>query len=231
MSDVTPPVPPAEPAPQPAPGAPVPPPAPASRRGNPIALIGFIIAIVAFVFAVIPVISFIAWLPAVVAIVLCIIGLASKGRPKVFAAIGLPVAIVAIIVGIIVSVVTGLAAVGTAVNEVQKTASAKAAEPLTVVYSVTSDQPTVSVTYSNYSNGSSGLEQAQGTPAPFTKELDLTRGSDFDFKSFTLTGSLNQTGGTVTCTITVNGKQVSTQTSSGVFSSATCSASGSDLGK
>ncbi len=213
------------------PDASVPPPVPVEKRANPVGLIGFVIAIVAFVFAVIPVISFIAWLPAVAAIVLCIIGLASKNRKKVFPAIGLPLAAVAIIVGIIVSVVTGLAAVSTAVNEVQKTESAKAAEPLKVVYSVTSDQPSVSVTYATYANGTSGTEQAQGTAAPFTKELDLTRGGTFDYKSFFLTGTLDQNGGTVTCSITVNDKQVSTQTSSGPFSSASCSVSGSDLDK
>lgn len=219
----------------PAPQQPVQPPAPqsvAEKQSNPVALVGFIIAIVAFLFAVIPVLSFIAWLPAIAAIVLTIVGLALKGRKKLFAAIGLPIAVVAIIVGIIVSVVTGLAAVSAGINEVQKTASAKAAEPLTVVYSARSTTGTIgNVTYSTYTGNNSGTEQAANQPSPWSKQLDLKRGGDFDYKSFLVIASAGADGGDVTCSITVNGKEVSTQTSSGAFASATCNVSGTDLDK
>ncbi|MES1170002.1 MAG: hypothetical protein ABUL47_04870, partial [Leifsonia sp.] len=98
-----------------------------AKQSNPVGLVGFILAIVAFVFAVVPVVSFIAWLPAIAAIVLSIVGLAMKNRKKVLPAIGLPVAAVALIVGIIVSVVTGLAAVSTAIDEANGAPSAGSA--------------------------------------------------------------------------------------------------------
>ena len=85
MSSPVPPPPAAEPAYQPAPA-----PAPGGpKQSNGLGLAALIVGIVAFLFAVIPVLSFVAWLPALVAIGLGIAGLVVKNKKRVTALIGL----------------------------------------------------------------------------------------------------------------------------------------------
>jgi len=109
----------------PSPDAPVPPPAatpaaplpPAGKPGNLPGLLALVFAIVGFVLGVIPPTSGLAWLLLVPAIVLGIVGLARKGRPKALALTGLIVGVVGLIVAIIVAAVTFFAAVGDAVSK------------------------------------------------------------------------------------------------------------------
>ncbi|GGF25817.1 hypothetical protein [Subtercola lobariae] len=70
-----------------------------------------------------------------------------------------------------------------------------------------------------------------GQTLPFEKDVTAKTGGAFDFSSFLLSAVGDQTTTTITCTITVNGKVISTQTGSGPFANATCSVSGSDLTK
>lgn len=113
------------PAPAPAPFAPEP---AAPKQKSPLGLAALIVGAVAFVFAIIPVLSFIAWLPALAAIVLGIIALVQKGRARGFAWAGLALGVVAWIVAIIVSIasVAGLAG---AVSESVASASAAPVAP------------------------------------------------------------------------------------------------------
>lgn len=110
------------PAPAPAPVAPTGP-----KQKNPVGLAATIVGGVALVFAIIPVLSFLAWLPAIAAIVLGIIGLVRKNRTRGLAWAGLGLGVVAWIIAIIVSVasVAGLAG---AVNDAVKEASAAPVE-------------------------------------------------------------------------------------------------------
>lgn len=87
-----------------------------TRAKNPVGLAAAIVAGVAVLFAIIPVMSFVAWLPAIAAIVLGIVGLALKGRKRGLALAGLIGGAAAWVIAIIVSVasVAGLAG---AVNE------------------------------------------------------------------------------------------------------------------
>lgn len=86
------------------------------KQSNPIGLTALIVAAVAFLFAVVPFLSFIAWLPALAAIVLGIIGLVLKNRKRGLALAGLIVGVVAWIVAIIVSL-AGVAGVVNAIDE------------------------------------------------------------------------------------------------------------------
>lgn len=85
--------------------APVDTPAAAKQKSR-VGLAAVIVGGVAFVFAVIPVLSFIAWAPAIAAIVLGIIGLIKKNRTRGLAWAGLALGVVAWVVAIAVSIAT-----------------------------------------------------------------------------------------------------------------------------
>lgn len=86
------------------------------KQSNPVGLTALIVAAVAFLFAIVPFLSFIAWLPALAAIVLGIVGLVLKNRKRGLALAGLIIGVVAWIVAIFVSL-AGVAGVVSAVNE------------------------------------------------------------------------------------------------------------------
>jgi hypothetical protein len=81
---------------------------------NTFGLIALVLAALGFVSAVIPPTAGFAWLLFIPAIVLAIIGLTRRGRPKKLALTGLLVAVVGWLVAIIVTVVTVVTGLGTA---------------------------------------------------------------------------------------------------------------------
>jgi Domain of unknown function (DUF4352) len=96
--------------------APVAPAAPA-KTPNKIGLVALILAGVAFLLAVIPATSFIAWVPAVAAIIVGIVGLTRKGQKKGSSITAISIGVVAWIIAIVVATATALSAVGTAIEE------------------------------------------------------------------------------------------------------------------
>lgn len=88
----------------------------ATKQKNGVGLAALIVGSVALLLAIIPILSFIAWLPAVAAIVLGIIGLVLKNRVRLFAWIGLALGVLAWIIAIVVSIVS-VAGVAGAINE------------------------------------------------------------------------------------------------------------------
>ena len=98
----------------------------------------------AFVLAVIPFVSFVAWLPALAAIVLGIIGLIVKNRKRLFAALGLGIGVLAIIVGIGVSVAS-IAGVASSVGESIEETSIAQPEPAEEVEHPVEPEPTEEV--------------------------------------------------------------------------------------
>lgn len=115
------------PAPAPAPVAPVNP-----KQKSPLGLAALITGGVAFIFAVIPVLSFIAWLPALAAIILGIIGLVQKNRRRGFAWAGIALGVVAWIVAIAVSIAT-FAGAASSISESIESSAPIAASPAPVV--------------------------------------------------------------------------------------------------
>ncbi|GLK17152.1 DUF4190 domain-containing protein [Herbiconiux flava] len=212
--------PPAQPG-YPAPGAQL-------KKGNGLGIASLIVGGLALLGSFIPFLNYATGFIAFVGLVLGAIALFLKGRSKGIAIAGTIVSFVALILSIILAVVytAGFAsAVSDSIDEVQASSSAAAAVPVSVKYEVTSSLPTVDVTYSTYTNGSSGTESSNGLPAPFVKEFTVETGDAFDYTSFLLTGSTSTDSGTVTCTITVDGEVVSTQTAEGQFAFVTCSSS------
>ncbi len=91
-----------------------------------------------------------------------------------------------------------------------------------VVYSVTGTG-TATITYNAFDDNHNGSAQASKVRLPWTKtivELD-------PFNVYSVTATVGASGGTATCTLSVDYKQVSTNTASGAFSAATCTGSAS----
>ena len=92
-------------------------PAPAVASKNTPGLIAMILAIVAFVLGVIPGASFLAWLPAIAAIILAIIALVKKGAPKKAAVAAIIIAPIAWLIAIIVSIALIASGAGSSIEE------------------------------------------------------------------------------------------------------------------
>ncbi len=86
-----------------------------------------------------------------------------------------------------------------------------------IVYSVTGSG-TANITYYAFDKGNTGTSQIGDAQLPWTKAIT---GSGL-FNSYSVIATLGSSGGTVTCTLRVDGKQVSTQTATGAYSSADC---------
>lgn len=100
----------------------------APRSRNTVGLIALSVAILAIILAAVPPTSFIAWLPALAAIILAIVALTRKGQKKGAAIAAIIIGPVAWIIAIVVATSSALLAVGTAIEEAD-TAPSIAAEP------------------------------------------------------------------------------------------------------
>jgi hypothetical protein len=105
------------------------------------------------------------------------------------------------------------ALVGTAAHEVATQASATH----TITYSITGNG-TADVTYDTFNGSNNGTAQDNNVALPWSK----TETSTGFLSVYTLEGQL-QSGDSITCTITLDGKQIAHSTSSGAFSVASCS--------
>ena len=208
--------------------APLAPPAPV-KPGNPVGLASLIVAIFALVSAFIPILSLGAWIPALVAIGLAIGGLAARNRRRMSAAFGLTFGILAIIVGLVVSVIGAIMFASNVSDGIQQSEN-QAAELVTLTYEVTGDVATASdLSYSAYDDGNSGTSRVSDAPLPWTLSSQVERGGDFDFSLYSLTASTGADGGTVSCKITLDGVVVSENSATGPYAFASCRGSSSDL--
>jgi hypothetical protein len=126
-------------------------------------------------------------------------------------------------------VVVAIIAIATSGGGGGKSGGSSASDKVTVVYTLESDAQAVSATYSTLTNGNIGSAQANSVAAPWTQEVQV---EDTWIKSFTLVGQMNPVfdgsapdGTTITCRITVDGKVVAEQTSTGQYAAVTCNAS------
>ena len=215
---------------QPGFGQPTPPPA---KTGNGLGLAALIIGVVALIGAFIPFVNFVSGFLAFVGLVLGIIALFLKNKSKGLAIAGTVLSLIAMILSIILAI-TYTAGFAGAVSEGIKTAqaesSAEADRDVTVVYEVTGTSAASSITYMTFTDGNSGTEQANDQALPFTKEFTIKAGGTFDYSSFyvmAMNGA--DDAGDISCKITVDGKVLAENTSTGAYASASCSASSMDL--
>lgn len=104
-----------------------------------------------------------------------------------------------------------------------------ASDTVQVVYTIESDAPAISATYSTLNGGNIGQQQNNEVPAPWTQTVEV---EDNFVQSFSLIGQMTPVfdgsapeGTTITCRITVDGEVVAEQTSTGQYAAVTCAAS------
>lgn len=119
-----------------------PPPGSSGPSGpNIFGIIALALGVLGFITAVIPVAAGFTWLLVLPALVLAIIGLTRRGRPKGLALAGLIIGVVAWLVAIVVSVVTFFVGVGDAVSELpQPEATVSAGETAVLGQAVTNSE-------------------------------------------------------------------------------------------
>jgi len=92
----------------------------------------------------------------------------------------------------------------------------------TIVYSVTGSG-SATITYASFDNTNNGENQLSNVALPWTTKVT---GKGL-FNSYSVTATLDENGGTATCSVVIDGKSVSSNSASGAFASATCSGSAS----
>jgi hypothetical protein len=192
--------------------APNPPQHAPERPSNGLGTAGFVVGIIGLVFSFIPIIGVVAWPLVILGIIFSAIGIsrASKGRAtnKGLAIAGLVVSIVGLVMCIL-----WVAVLNKAADDVEQEANREAV----IVYEVSGDAANVDVTYTTFGDTSATNQETVAT-LPWTKEV-TTKGIVKEGQLIVTTG---EGGGSVTCKVTVDGKEVKTQTASGPFAMATC---------
>ena len=184
-----------------------------AKPSNGLGLTGFVLGVIGLVLSFIPLIGVVAWPLVILGIIFSSVGIAkaAKGRAtnKGLSIAGVVVSIIGLVVCILWAVVWKQAA-----DEVNEEANREAV----IVYEITGDAPTVDVTYSVFSDADMSTKDETVTKLPWTKEV-RTKGYVKEGQVIATTG---EQGGTVTCTITVDGKKVESNTATGPFEMATC---------
>lgn len=182
------------------------------RRGNPFGLVALIVGIVAIVGCAIPIVNNVSIVLGVIALVFGIIGLVVKNRRRGLAITGVVLGALSVIVGL-----STQALYSSALDSVSKSISSASADAFdkehTVVVEVSGDSTDANISYTT----DGGSEQASSPKLPFSKTLTV-HGDTFG----TVTATNGQTGSSVTCTVTVDGEQVSKNTGTGQYASASC---------
>jgi hypothetical protein len=193
--------------------APNPPQPPVQRPSNGLGTSGFIVGLIGLVLSFIPLIGVVAWPLVILGIILSSVGIAkaAKGRAtnKGLAITGLVVSIIGLVICIVWAVI-----VKDAVDEVNEEANREAV----IVYEITGDATGVSVTYSTFNEDDYSTKDEEVATLPWSKEV-RTKGYVKEGQVIVTTG---EAGGTVTCTITVDGEEIETATATGPFQMATC---------
>ncbi|MFD6069124.1 DUF4190 domain-containing protein [Amycolatopsis lurida] len=176
---------------------------------NGIGVTGFVLGLVGLVFSPIPFVGVIAWPLVILGLIFSIIGLIrvknGKASNKGLSITGIALSALGLVVCVVWIFVFN-AAVNEVNNELNRTAK--------VSYEVTGDAANVEVIYGEVLNPAT-----ETVPAlPWNKEVE-NKGV---YKGGTLTVTTGETGGSVTCKITVDGAVVSTKTASGEFAMAAC---------
>ncbi|GAA3432206.1 MmpS family transport accessory protein [Kutzneria kofuensis] len=174
---------------------------------------GFVLGLVGLLLSFIPFIGVVAWPLVIVGLVLSIIGIArassGKATNRGLAITGAVLSVIGLVICILyVAVFTK------AVNDVNQQQNAVS----TITYEVTGDAKGATVTYSSFDGNGSSMNQETASQLPWHKDLQA-KGL---FSGGSLTVSAGADGGSVTCKVTVNGKEAKTATASGPFATASC---------
>jgi hypothetical protein len=141
------------------------------KQGNPLGIAALIVGILAVIGSIIPFISFVAWLPALVAIGLGIAAVVLKNRKKVLGAIGLGLGVLALIISIVVSVITVTTLAG-AIGEQIESSLAPITEPTIPDFTEGEEGPVTApgeaVGFGETVDYGDGVSISVSAPQPFT---------------------------------------------------------------
>lgn len=178
--------------------------------GNRFAAAGFVLGLLGLIFAVIPFIGLIALVLVIPGVVFAGIGLARALRhqaPRLtMAAAGLALSVIGF--AVCLAWIAGIA----------HDMSTNAGKVETVLYQVTGTARDDTITYSTFGDSGRTTDQETVNALPWSKEVRITGA----LKGSSLVGKAGQNGGTVTCTVSVNGTQTRKSTASGPFAVAAC---------
>lgn len=104
--------------------------------------------------------------------------------------------------------------------------TSSAAATKTVTYKVEGTGSANSISWLTINNGKSSQEQATNAALPWTKTITVPQNEWANFSSFTLTAQNGQSSGSIHATITVDGKVVADQTSTGQYAVVTANSNG-----
>lgn len=211
------------PSPEPTPSSSVD--AASNRRG----LIALILGIVAVVLAFVPFASYGAWLIGIAAIVVGILAIIRPGLRKGTGIAGIVLGAAAVIVSVVMSIVyTVLFALAASTAAASGYTSQSAGAPVggsgtthTVVYAVTGTGRASAIAYYTVSGGQSGQSTLTDRALPWSKTVTV-RGTLTTASSVLTVIGQHAGSGSISCTITLDGKVVAKQTGEGKGSTAQC---------
>lgn len=185
------------------------------KPSNGLGLTGFVIGLVGLVLSFIPLVGVVAWPLVILGIIFSAIGISKavkrRATHKGLAITGLVVSIVGLVMCVLWASV-----IKTANDEVNEAANRETV----VVYEITGDAANVDVTYSVLNGDNMDSEDETVATLPWKKEVKM-KGFAADLLPQVLV-TTGEAGGNVTCKLTVDGKEVDTETASGPFELATC---------
>ncbi|MGD8166695.1 hypothetical protein ACEXOS_005690 [Herbiconiux sp. P16] len=198
------------------------------RRTNGLGVASLIIGIVAFIGAFVPFVDYATGVLAFVGLVLGVVGLFLAGRAKGAAIVGTILNVVAIAASVILAIVYTVVFFGVTVHS-NPALPAPDGESVPLVYQVDGSGSDATITYTTYTDDIPGAEQLTGQALPFEEDLTVKVGAQHTYNSYTLTATNGASDGDVTCRIVLDGEVLISQTSSGPYSTASCTASGTQL--
>ncbi|WP_274560344.1 MmpS family transport accessory protein [Streptomyces spiramyceticus] len=120
-----------------------------------------------------------------------------------------------VLLGFAVAIVLGVVAIAAMVfNEADEESDRK----IRVTYEVTGDAKDASITYTTWNNGNTSSSSVSDVRLPWRKEVESTG----LMKGGSLVVTLGESGGTATCSVTVDDNPPQTSTARGKFATATC---------
>ncbi|MFI9386328.1 MmpS family transport accessory protein [Kutzneria sp. NPDC052558] len=175
---------------------------------------GFVLGLVGLLLSFIPFIGVVAWPLVIVGLILSIVGIvrASSGKAtnRGLAITGAILSVIGLVICIVYA--SAFTKAVTDVNQQQNAVSS-------VGYDVTGDAKGATVTYSTFDGNGASTNQETAATLPWHKDLQA-KGL---FSGGSLTVTAGPDGGSVTCKVTVNGKESKTASASGPFATASCS--------
>ncbi|MFT2712343.1 hypothetical protein [Clavibacter sp. Sh2126] len=216
--------------------------APRERKtSNGVGVAALIVGVVSLIGAVIPLINYVSGFLAFAGIVLGIIGLVLRDRPKGSALAGLIVSLAALILSIVLAIAytVGIASViGDAVEESRSSASpvplpepqgTGSPDDVEVTYEITGTATSVTASWTSAVGDVFGIDQADGQTLPFTREVVLPGGSAFDDQRLTLVGVGGTEPSDLSCRILVDDRVVVESSASGQAAAVSCVATAAEI--